>query len=102
MRSNRLRELTIPERKTVLHLDRRLRPDQEPKYLARKLVAHNRAVPILGREGELQSLVDWLVSEPPVAVRVVHGVAGIGKTRLGVELCERARGVGWQAGFARA
>ena len=58
-----------------------------------------RAIDLVGRETELASLRRWLKSEPPISVRVLTGEAGLGKTRLALELAEEAAADGWQAGF---
>jgi hypothetical protein len=55
----------------------------------------------VGREKVLASFVDWADSHSPgrpVSARVVHGGAGVGKTRFAMELC-RALGPDWRAGF---
>jgi len=58
-----------------------------------------RAIDLVGRETELASLRCWLKSERPISVRVLTGEAGLGKTRLALELAEKAAADGWQAGF---
>ena len=59
-----------------------------------------RATTLVGRDEDLAALQAWLASDRPVSVRCVTGRAGVGKTRLAVELCERAERDGWTAGFA--
>jgi hypothetical protein len=59
-----------------------------------------RATTLLGRDAELATLRAWLDSPRLISVRCITGRAGAGKTRLAVELCERADGAGWIAGFA--
>lgn len=51
------------------------------------------------RAGELAALRTWYDRDEPVAVTVVAGPGGVGKTRLMLELCERARADGYVAGF---
>ena len=62
----------------------------------------NRAVELVGREKDLESLWQWLHSDRPIAVRTLTGRAGAGKTRLAVELMTRlsheASGQ-WRSGF---
>ena len=60
-----------------------------------------RAIELVGREVELDSLRRWLESEPPISVRVLTAESGLGKTRLALELVEEAAASrrGWQAGF---
>ena len=40
----------------------------------------------------------WLSGDPPVSVRVLTGPAGVGKTRLAIELMELANQTGWRTG----
>jgi hypothetical protein len=59
------------------------------------------ATAFVGREAICASFVGWANSHDsarPVSVRVVHGGAGVGKTRFAMELC-RELGPEWQAGF---
>ncbi len=58
-----------------------------------------RAIELVGREVELDSLRSWLKSEPPISVQVLTGESGLGKTRLALELAEEAATSGWRAGF---
>ncbi len=55
---------------------------------ADRLTAYARAIDMIGRDGEMASLSDWLESARPIAVRVLTGPAGTGKTRLALELVE--------------
>ncbi len=57
-----------------------------------------RAMALVGRSDELKSLGEWLTSERMVAVRCLIGRGGAGKTRLAIDLCERAESQGWRAG----
>jgi hypothetical protein len=55
------------------------------------------------REGYLQMQLDWARSrEYPIAVRLLTGQGGVGKTRLAIELCQRLETDGWQTGFLRS
>lgn len=68
-----------------------------------------RLTPLLGRDTELQVLLDW--SRPNIPHRERHGLdlqihtitgeGGAGKTRLAFELCEVLRKQGWAAGEAQ-
>lgn len=52
-------------------------------------------LPLVGREAEVQALVDaHTAATPDGAIAVIEGEAGIGKTRLAEELARRARSVG--------
>ncbi len=56
-------------------------------------------VPFQGREAELADLEEWCRSATPVALRVLTGGGGSGKSRLAAETAVRMAGQGWQAGF---
>ncbi len=62
----------------------------------------NQAVPLIGREEEMEALKRWLASPRTLAARCLIGRAGSGKTRLGLELCAIAEGFGWHAGFVKS
>jgi hypothetical protein len=47
----------------------------------------------------MQELQAWCDEDTPVSVRLFHGAAGSGKTRLFIEGCSTLRGQGWRAGF---
>ncbi len=65
------------------------------------LLTELRGTKLVGRDADLAALGAWL-NEPRSlpAVRCLTGRAGTGKTRLAIELCERAADDGWTAGFA--
>jgi tetratricopeptide (TPR) repeat protein len=81
------------------HLELYLPPKVENPQGIELLDPKSRAIPFIGRDAELTALRAWLGSEKPVAVRMVTGGAGAGKTRLALHLCELARLDGWDAGF---
>lgn len=56
------------------------------------------AVPLAGREADLQYLLDWLGEETKIAITCLIGPGGSGKTRLAFELLKRLPD-GWQGGF---
>ena len=76
------------------------------RYLTRRridsdadlLSPYARSIPV-GRQQEMTELQTWLGSGRPIAVRVLTGRAGAGKTRLSLELCEQMLAEGWAAGF---
>jgi tetratricopeptide (TPR) repeat protein len=72
-----------------------------PKTELQLLRVDLRATTLIAREKDLSSLEAWLASDRPISVRCITGRAGIGKTRLAIELCERAERGGWTAGFAQ-
>lgn len=55
-------------------------------------------VPFLGRETLVDELVRWASDDDPLAVALVSGAGGSGKTRLAAEVCERVLAMGWDAG----
>lgn len=61
-----------------------------------------RATTLVGRDADLERFRRWLASPAPIAVQCVIGRGGAGKTRFGIELCERAEADGWTAGFVTA
>jgi tetratricopeptide (TPR) repeat protein len=78
------------------------------RYLTRRVVRveldwlspYCRSTALIGREHELEELQKFLDDPRPTLVRTLAGPAGRGKTRLALELCERASDAGWSAGFA--
>ncbi len=61
-----------------------------------------RALPLVGRKSELESLTQWLASSRPISIAVWTGLPGSGKTRLALELIERATSEYWNAGFLKS
>ncbi|MGW2090958.1 tetratricopeptide repeat protein [Promicromonospora sukumoe] len=59
------------------------------------LAPEREVVPFTGRGRELADLRAWLRSREPVALRLVCGLGGVGKTRLTLELGRRLRRTGW-------
>ncbi|WP_413472119.1 tetratricopeptide repeat protein [Shewanella baltica] len=52
------------------------------------------------REPFLEGLLQWAHStDYPIAIQLLTGVGGTGKTRLALELCHRLQVQGWQTGF---
>ncbi|MFF5082566.1 hypothetical protein ACFY36_36445 [Actinoplanes sp. NPDC000266] len=71
---------------------------QQPSRL---LNAGNRVVRFTGRERELAELTAWRDAGAAMAVRLVHGGAGLGKTRLAHRFAELSHGAGWVTVRAR-
>jgi hypothetical protein len=63
------------------------------------LLAGFGVVPYLFRDADVAQTVAWCVSEEPLAVSVVFGRGGAGKTRFAVELCRQMTGLGWVSGM---
>ena len=59
----------------------------------------DRPVPFHGRTSELDDLLGWAASGPPLRVRLITGAGGMGKTRLMFEACRQLRMSGWTSGF---
>ena len=59
----------------------------------------SRSIELIGRGTEIDDLRAWLSGDPAVSVRVLTGPAGVGKTRLAIELMELANRTGWKTGF---
>ena len=65
------------------------------------LLTERRATDLVGRDADLAALEAWRDGAAPIACRCLVARAGTGKTRLAIELCERAERAGWIAGFVR-
>lgn len=65
------------------------------------LRAEQRAVPFSGNAAKtLQDLLSWANdSQPAQSLKLIAGPAGVGKTRLLMEVCEILKEKGWEAGF---
>ncbi|WP_285102335.1 tetratricopeptide repeat protein [Promicromonospora sp. MEB111] len=59
------------------------------------LAPEREVVPFTGRGRELADLRAWVRSREPVALRLMCGLGGVGKTRLALELGRRMRRTGW-------
>ena len=92
----------------VAALDRLLRRGVEPlpekPSPAQLLQANYAVVPFYepGRRSELEDLLSWCEDETPVAVRLITGPGGAGKTRLLIEHGLRLEQRGWISGFIGA
>jgi hypothetical protein len=76
-----------------------------PVWVARQpsrlLAARYQVVDFIGREEELTRLAGWRDdSDLAVAVRLVHGPGGQGKTRLAAEFAQRSAALGWVVAHA--
>jgi hypothetical protein len=85
----------LPHLTLTRYLTRRQHSESETDLLA----PYSMAIPFLGRKPEMTELHDWMVSAKPIAIRVLVGRAGTGKTRLALELCDEAIKRQWDAGF---
>lgn len=61
----------------------------------RLLAPARRVVPFVGRTAELASFLGWCAGPEPVAVRLVSGPRGVGKTRLAREVAHEMAHAGW-------
>lgn len=68
---------------------------------SRLLRAEEAVIPFdKNREPFLEELIQWAFStDYPIAIKLLTGVGGTGKTRLSLELCNRLQTQGWQVGF---
>ena len=66
----------------------------------RLLLPTARAIPLVGRDEEMASLLQFVRDDSPrdIRARVLTGGGGSGKTRLALELCHRIKTT-WNAGF---
>ncbi len=69
---------------------------------AETVQASSGVIPYVDRAGLLTTLSDWSGSTVPFAVCVLGGRGGAGKSRLSVELCERATTNKWLAGMLQS
>lgn len=65
------------------------------RFPSRVLAARYEIVDLVGRSQELARLTEWAMGPDPVAVRVVHGVGGQGKTRLASSFARDMTAAGW-------
>ena len=91
--------VTITRGEARLTLLQRHKRRREPRKHLDLLDPYSRAIDLVGRDDDLGALEQWLASSRPIGVRCLTGRAGSGKTRLALELCERAEDQGWLAGF---
>ena len=85
-----------------LHLDHKHRLNTRPATTDLELLhTEARHIDLVGRGEDLHTLQAWLGTPADVSVRCITGQAGSGKTRLAIEVCERAENSGWRSGFAR-
>jgi hypothetical protein len=94
------------ERRQVRAPDRRRppRPGEPPRELDIFAPAAG-ALPLLGRDADLEALRAWLDDHADLSVHALIGEAGSGKTRLALELCRLVDPPGntgaWRAAFVR-
>ncbi len=93
--------VTIFTGATRLVLERRHLARAKPETERDLLLTERRATDLVGRDDDLKALAAWLEGPRAITCRCLIARAGTGKTRLAIELCERAQAAGWTAGFAR-
>ncbi|MGC0312145.1 tetratricopeptide repeat protein [Kitasatospora acidiphila] len=76
---------------------RRIRPRGLAAQPSRLLLSRHQVVPFTGRQAEIESLIEWRddSEEPGLAVRLLYGPGGQGKTRLAAHFAELSRRSGW-------
>ncbi len=75
----------------------RWRPDRSPPGAL--LRAEYGVVPFHFRQTEIENLEAWCRGDKSLGIRLYTGAGGMGKTRLALEICQRLRADGWQAGL---
>lgn len=63
------------------------------------LLAGHRVVPYLFHEPALAWAQEWCEGPEPIALALVRGSSGSGKSRFAIECCHRMKDLGWLAGF---
>ncbi len=58
-----------------------------------------RATEFLFREPDKTNILEWLNSDHPFRILKITGPAGMGKSRLALQICDRCHGEYWLAGF---
>jgi hypothetical protein len=91
-------ERLVPDLVLKTLMDPDLPAPQQPAALLR---AEYQVFPFQPRD-ELDQLVDWCLDTTGPRVHLVTGRCGEGKTRLGLRLAARMRGIGWAAGLLSA
>ena len=74
-------------------------PGRNAASPARVLRARSGVIPYSARHGLLAELLRWATTEQAFTACLIGGRGGAGKTRLAVELCERATAAGWLSGL---
>jgi tetratricopeptide (TPR) repeat protein len=72
-----------------------------PPTVLNVLRASQEIVSFQHRTAEMDTLAEWIGHDRRCAVLLIHGPAGVGKTRLALELIRRQNHAGWDAGFLR-
>ncbi len=71
---------------------------------AAQLEWRSRLTELLGRDSELQALLDWANGPETLSIKVIEAAGGVGKTRLAAETADvlnHQRKTPWRAGFVR-
>ncbi len=80
-------------------------PRRELRSEADLLTPYRRCTDMVGREQDMADLLAWVDSDKPIAIRVITGGAGSGKTRIALELMtalETPSDGAWHTGFLSA
>ncbi len=70
-----------------------------PRSVVGLLDPHRGVVDFVGRDRELAELLGWCADGQDAPLRLVIGPAGVGKTRLAVELARQMRARGWRTSW---
>lgn len=89
----------FPHLTLTRYLNRRRGGDGPSGEAAEILSPYALAIPFIGREPVMADLWAWMEKDQPVSVRVLTARGGGGKTRLALELCDKATERDWFAGF---
>jgi hypothetical protein len=82
---------------TQLHIPWDTQPD--PALISSMLHWKSRIPPqLIGRDAEMDEMMQWAQSDFPLKMRIIHAQGGIGKTRFAFELAEKLKQQGWKAG----
>ena len=75
-------------------------PD-DPEQVFALLSWKVRLAPLVGRDRDKDTLLQWARQGRNARIRLLSGPGGVGKSRLAAEVAETLRAEGWTAGFIR-
>lgn len=98
---NRLSEHLHPVSSAFISIPERIW-DPELSPPGALLRAEYGIVPFHGREGEVEDLLSWCQDKRSIAIKLLTGVGGVGKTRMMIELSKIMDTKNWVSGFVNA